>query len=247
VGTRKAPAFQFYPKDFIGDEDQAAMTCEQAGAYIRLICHEWNEGSIPDDADRCARLCGADPRRFRVDGWPAIRACFVAHPTEPGRLVHPRLEKERAKQASYRTGKVRAGLASAAQRKVNGHTTDVNSVLNRLATESQQSSNTGPTLLSSSSDFSQPSESLEAVAEFLDGYRERYQRVTGGVLPIVNSPKDVMLATQLLKTWPLPRLLDMAELFFHRSDPQVSGKPKTLPFFVPMAPWCDQRMAEAGR
>ena len=85
------------------------------------------------------------------------------------------------------------------------------------------------------------------VAEFFDGYRERYQRITGGTLPLLTSPKDFAIASELLRTWPLPRLLDMAELWMHRTDRDVAGKPKTLAWFKPMAPWADTRLREAGR
>jgi hypothetical protein len=91
------------------------------------------------------------------------------------------------------------------------------------------------------------STSADDAARFLEGYRERYQRITGATLPISPSPKDVANATEMLKTWPLPRLLTMAELFLHRDDREVAGKPKTIGYFKPMAPWCDARLREAGR
>lgn len=87
----------------------------------------------------------------------------------------------------------------------------------------------------------------EVIHEFLEGYRERYRRVTGGSLPIAWTHKDIAAAGEMLQTWPVPRLLDMAELFMHRNDKDVAGKPKTIPFFKPMAPWCDARLREAGR
>jgi uncharacterized protein YdaU (DUF1376 family) len=99
----KSPAFQFYPKDFLGDGDQAGMSLQETGAYARLMCYEWNShgDGIPDDAIRAANMVHAAPGAMRKM-WPAIRSMFVAHPTEPGRLVHPRLEKERAKQNIFR-------------------------------------------------------------------------------------------------------------------------------------------------
>ena len=103
-----------------------------------------------------------------------------------------------------------------------------------------------PARAQSSPAFSSEPE-IEVVAQFLDGYRERYQRVVGGSLPLGSSPKDIALAAQLLKTWKLERLLDMAEIFFYRNDSQVAGMPKTLPFFVPLAPWCDTQLVGAGR
>lgn len=97
------PAFQFYPKDFLGDGDQAGMSLQEAGAYIRLMCFEWNAhgNGIPDASDRCARMIGAQPGAMKKM-WGAIRPLFIEHPTDAARLVHPRLQKERDKQAKYR-------------------------------------------------------------------------------------------------------------------------------------------------
>src|SRR6185312_11765498 len=53
----KSPAFQFYPNDFLGSGSVAAMTLEEIGAYVLLLCYEWNEGGLPDDLDRLARYC----------------------------------------------------------------------------------------------------------------------------------------------------------------------------------------------
>jgi uncharacterized protein YdaU (DUF1376 family) len=95
----KAPAFQFYPKDFLTDENVRVMSLQERGAYITLICLCWTEGSLPSDANRLARLCGIPSTMFRKL-WPAIAVCF----REAGddRLIHPRLEREREKQTSYR-------------------------------------------------------------------------------------------------------------------------------------------------
>ena len=60
---KKSPAFQFYPKDFMSDEKQAVMELAEVGAYIRLICVCWEEGSIPRDMKRLAKLCGAPSAR----------------------------------------------------------------------------------------------------------------------------------------------------------------------------------------
>lgn len=127
----KAPAFQFYVKDFLSDANQAGMSAQETGVYIRLMCHEWNEagGGIPDDAARCARMGGITPAQMR-SSWAAIRSCFVAHPMAPERLLHPRLEKERVKQSDFRRRQSDKGKASAA---------------NRTRTEKQPDSNHGST------------------------------------------------------------------------------------------------------
>jgi uncharacterized protein YdaU (DUF1376 family) len=97
----RVPAFQFYPKDFLSDEKQVAMSLPEVGAYIRLICVCWNEGSLPADLRKLAKLCGATPSAMKKM-WPAIGVCFRPHPTELGRIVHPRLERERGIQANFR-------------------------------------------------------------------------------------------------------------------------------------------------
>lgn len=96
---QKSPAFQFYPKDFLSDEKQLSMSLAEAGAYIRLISACWLEGSLPNEPKLLARLCGATSRQIG-EMWPAIGRCFRL--TEDGRWIHPRLEAERTKQATFR-------------------------------------------------------------------------------------------------------------------------------------------------
>jgi uncharacterized protein YdaU (DUF1376 family) len=97
----RSPAFQFYPKDFLSDSRQAAMSLQEVGAYIRLLCVCWNDGSLPSEIDRLARIVGATSGHM-TKLWPAISACFTASSDDPRRLVHGRLEKERRKQENFR-------------------------------------------------------------------------------------------------------------------------------------------------
>lgn len=118
MAADKTPAFQFYPKDFLADGNVAGMSLEERGAYITLLCLCWQEGSLPMDVTRLAHMVGTTPRVFaRV--WPAVQRCFTEH---EGQLRHGRLEKERAKQATYRRRQSDAGKASAAARVNHGST-----------------------------------------------------------------------------------------------------------------------------
>ena len=110
-----APAFQFYAADFLADEDQRVMTPAEAGAYIRLICTCWIEGSVPTDIRRLAPLAGMT-RPEMEEAWPSLAACFDPHPTEPDRLIQPRVEKERMKQATYKDQMAKAGKKGARRR-----------------------------------------------------------------------------------------------------------------------------------
>lgn len=131
----KAPAFQFYPKDFLTDEHVALMSLQERGAYITLICYCWQQGSLPAEHEHLARFCGTPLAVFRRL-WPSIAPCFRPHPSQGDRLVHPRLEKERKKQRDFRRLQSEKGRASAARRKA----TAVQPSLNRGSTERQPTS-----------------------------------------------------------------------------------------------------------
>jgi uncharacterized protein YdaU (DUF1376 family) len=119
----KSPAFQFYPGDFLSDPNVAAMSTEAQGAYIRLLCFAWLDGSIPADVALLAPMCGLAHDSF-TKAWAVVQRCWTESST--GRLVNPRLERERVFQAE---GRARRQLASqvaveAKQRIVNESSTN---------------------------------------------------------------------------------------------------------------------------
>ncbi|MEI6195280.1 MAG: DUF1376 domain-containing protein [Verrucomicrobiota bacterium] len=96
----KPPAFQFYADDFLaGTLD---LSTEERGAYIVLLCYQWNRGFVPDDDDlirRIARLTQAFP-------LAGIKAKFKS---KNGKLRNARMEAERAKQTEFRAKQSRNG------------------------------------------------------------------------------------------------------------------------------------------
>jgi len=100
----RAPSFQFYPKDYLSDSIVSAMTPEQRGGYVHLLCHAWSAeecGVLPDDDELLARL--SDLR----DRWQhcrlAIRSAFrSAMRSATPVLVQRRMVLERAKQERRR-------------------------------------------------------------------------------------------------------------------------------------------------
>lgn len=115
----KSPAFQFYPGDFLSDPNQMLMELDEVGAYIRLICVCWDKGNLPNDLRKLAKLAGTTLREMeRI--WPALAPCFQDDPTFRGHLIHPRLEKERGKQAAWKEKSREGGKRSAEARKVKG-------------------------------------------------------------------------------------------------------------------------------
>lgn len=88
----RSPAFQFYVDDFVAGT--VSLSPEEVGAYIRLLCFQWNNGYVPDSADKRARIAGCP---VSAD----VLAKFQA--TEEGVLRNKRLELVRADQVAYRT------------------------------------------------------------------------------------------------------------------------------------------------
>ena len=87
---RRAPAFQFYADDFLAGTLDLSQA--EVGAYIRLLCHQWNRGSIPVD----------------------VLAKFRLH--EDGTLKNERLEAVRAASDAFRDKQAEKGRKSAEKR-----------------------------------------------------------------------------------------------------------------------------------
>lgn len=89
----KPPAFQFYAQDFL--VGTSYLTCEELGAFIRLLCYAWvNEGVPDNDAALCLLA------QCRPETLVAVRKKFVAG--QDGMLRNRRMERVRAEQAEYR-------------------------------------------------------------------------------------------------------------------------------------------------
>lgn len=82
----KPPAFQFYPKDFV--EGVSDMTQGEVGAYILLLCHQWEKGKITDDEDRRKMIAKGEVSEHVLSKFKSGK--------------NKRMESERRKQTEYR-------------------------------------------------------------------------------------------------------------------------------------------------
>lgn len=106
--TRKAPAFQFYADDFLAGTSE--MSAEEVGGYIRLLCHQWTKGGIPNDEERVARIAG-------MIGSPCVGYVMAKFRLCDGHtLKNERLEKVRAEQQAFKARQSTAGANGAAKR-----------------------------------------------------------------------------------------------------------------------------------
>src|SRR5215831_704618 len=110
----RAPAFQFYAKDWLSSKKIAMMTLEEEGAYIHLLAHCWDspDCTLPDDDSELAQLSRMGERWFN-GGSTTLRKSFVPHPRKPGRLTNLRLLEEFRKYTRWiqksREGGLRSG------------------------------------------------------------------------------------------------------------------------------------------
>lgn len=248
MAKEKSPAFQFYPKDFLSDEKQAAMSAQECGVYIRLMCRCWLEGSIPDDLPQVARLGGVTTAQLRKF-WPAIRRCFSAHETDPGRLVHGRLERERAKQRMFSRRQSDKGKASAALR-----STAVEVRLppgcRPVGDSVQPEVNSSISSLQSSTSVSVQTAIVEEgiperASAFLDTYAALYAKHRHGARLHRRPSLDFDRALGLCRTWADDgRLGKMAEILLTTDDEWISRTDRGFGVFVSRASWCDDRLSE---
>ena len=86
------------------------MSAEEVGGYIRLLCHQWTKGGLPNDEERLGRMAG-------LIGSPCLRY-VVAKLTlcEDGMLRHPRIEAIRAENEAFRAQQVQSGAKGAQKR-----------------------------------------------------------------------------------------------------------------------------------
>lgn len=94
----KSPAFQLYATDFLSDPKVLAMTTEEVGAYILLLCAEWIDGPLPLEHHYLARIARMTPERFN-EAWKSISRCFEVRDKT---ISNPRLERERQFQVESR-------------------------------------------------------------------------------------------------------------------------------------------------
>lgn len=80
--------FPLYPADLLADTTH--LSPEEFGVYVRLLCHQWQHGSIPTDPDKLARISGG----FQVDFKSILDEFFVDY---RGKLINRRMDRERKK------------------------------------------------------------------------------------------------------------------------------------------------------
>ncbi len=102
----KYPSFPFYPDEFLSSNKVTLMNPTQIGAYILLLCHEWNDPNcrLPNDDIALARYSRL------YDDWDThkkiILSCFTKRSNY---LYNLKLLKERRKVVEWKSKLSEAG------------------------------------------------------------------------------------------------------------------------------------------
>ena len=110
----KAPAFQFYPRDWLSSSSTRVMSYAERGMYCELLSHQWLDGSIPCTDNEISRLLGVTLAIWKKAKPRVVSRFAVETPT--GRLQNKRLEEVRAEQDAFREERSQSGKKGAAIR-----------------------------------------------------------------------------------------------------------------------------------
>ena len=152
----KAPAFQFYPGDFLSSPDVQIMEAHEVGAYLLLLCAAWQSerpGYLPNDEGRLRRLARLTPDQWRESSALVLGKFPVQEEGEY--RANKRMLTELDKQELFRQSRAEAGRVSAAKRAQAQQDANKNPTRVELKpTRVEETANKNPTLLSSSSSSS---------------------------------------------------------------------------------------------
>lgn len=86
IMSTKDPAFLFYPKDWI--QGTAKLMPEEKGVYIDLLAHQHQDGDLPNNTKRLARIVGLSESEF-LPIWEGLKSKFIEK--NDNRLVNRKL------------------------------------------------------------------------------------------------------------------------------------------------------------
>lgn len=110
-----SPAFQFYPKDYLGDKNTIPMNTVEHGAYCLLWMHCWQEDGLTDDIQELADMAKLSIEDFTPIWERRIKKCFIWDDKKK-LFFHPRLLKEIKKQKSWKKENSERGRKAALSR-----------------------------------------------------------------------------------------------------------------------------------
>jgi hypothetical protein len=94
---KSPPWFRFYPDKFWRDEAVQLLNYRQIGMYLKILSHDWTEGSIPSKWDHVRKLLKVENDEDFAELVELIKGKF--EPKGAGRQTHPVQEDSRRQYA----------------------------------------------------------------------------------------------------------------------------------------------------
>jgi len=105
--------FPLFVRKLLLSRNVSRMTIAEFGIYMKMLCHQWMDGPLPEDFAELAHLCNCD--REAIEGaWPRIGPCFDK--VDNGCLINQNLEDVRAEQIERYKESVEYGYKGAEAR-----------------------------------------------------------------------------------------------------------------------------------
>lgn len=106
------PYMPVFVADFIADTQH--LTCEQGGAYWRILMHLWRHGGfMRNDVTEVAQVVGLSVERWLLIGAPVMCLLNCSQATITHRRLCDELDRAYGKSRQAREGGRRGGLAKA--------------------------------------------------------------------------------------------------------------------------------------
>lgn len=116
MAREQSPAYQWYVKEWRSSRAVQRMSFSERGVYREMLDEQWENLSLPDDANEVAHIIACTPAQEAevIAAWPAVRRKFASMEGSPGRIRNLSLERFRKERRAFKRDKSLAGKSSAA-------------------------------------------------------------------------------------------------------------------------------------
>lgn len=99
------PYYKWLWRDYRANRKVQNMNYIERGLYRELLDECWAEGSIPDDVEELAEICGC-PADVMANAWPKLSKCFLL---SDGVWINEKLDSLRTASDSARVARANSG------------------------------------------------------------------------------------------------------------------------------------------
>lgn len=120
MADEKAPAYQWYLKDWRSSRTVHRMSFSERGVYREMLDEQWESLTLPDDPQAVADIIASTPAQEAevLAAWPAVRRKFVTVAGQAGRIRNLPMERFRKERRAFLRARSEAGRIGGATRAV---------------------------------------------------------------------------------------------------------------------------------